>query len=279
MTALAAAAAALAVWLFVMHPGGRRVRSRLHQRDSAARHLVGDATLAVLVVGSAGTVTWVGWGAGPGAVATAIGFVLVTVVAAARSTLRGRRAGRRAAEVARACDLLGSLVAIGHVPSAALALAAEDCPVLEPVAAAHRVGAEVPAALRAAGASAGGKGLVRLAQAWEVGERTGAALGQALEAVAEAVRRDREIEQVVTAELAGPRASGQVLGVLPILGLALGVALGGEPVHFFLTGVLGPACLVVGTGLACAGVLWTDVLVVGATPGAARRGARRHGGP
>jgi tight adherence protein B len=275
MTTLAAAAAAVAVWLLVMHPGGRWLRLRLLQRGAPVRRLVGDATLAILVVGSAGLVTWVGWGSGPGAVATAIGCVVVTVAASARSSVRARRAGRRAAEVARACDLLGSLVAIGHIPSAALALAAQDCPVLEPVAAANRVGAEVPAALRAAGELAGGKGLVRLAQAWEVGERTGAPLGQALGAVADAVRRDREIEQVVVAELAGPRASGQVLGVLPILGLAAGAALGGEPVHFFLTGIWGPLCLVVGTGLACLGVLWTDMLVTRATPGAARRGLRR----
>jgi len=201
-------------------------------------------------------------------------------VATVRTVLRTRMVSRRAADVARACDLIGSLVAIGHIPSVALLLAAEDCSVLEPVAAAHRVGAEVPAALRAAGSRAGGKGLVRLAQAWEVGERTGAPLGQALGAVAEAVRRDREIEQVVVSELAGPRASGQVLGLLPIVGLAAAVAMGAEPVQFFLTGILGPVCLVLGTGLACAGVFWTEVMVSRATPGTdSARERRRQGGP
>jgi tight adherence protein B len=112
-----------------------------------------------------------------------------------------------------------------------------------------------------------------------VGERTGAPLGQALGAVADSVRRDREIEQVVVAELAGPRASGQVLGILPIVGLTAGVAMGGEPVQFFLTGLAGPLCLVLGTGLACAGVIWTDALVLRATPGASRaRRGRRWGG-
>ncbi len=279
MTMVATGATALLVWLLVTHPGARRVRLRLQQRESSVRHFVGDSTLAACAVGVTGLVTLVGWGAGPGAVTTSIGLVLVTVVGAVRSSLRGRTVSRRAADVARACDLIGSLVAIGHIPSAALMLAAEDCPVLGPVAAAHRVGAQVPAALRAAGAGAGGKGLVRLAQAWEVGERTGAPLGQALGAVAAATRRDREIEQVVVAELAGPRASGQVLGVLPILGLAAGFAMGGEPVQFFLTGYLGPLCLVLGTGLACAGVFWTDALVLRATPGAYRARAGRRGGP
>jgi tight adherence protein B len=279
MTIVAATATALLVWLLVRHPGARRVRLRLHQQDAPVHHVVGDATLAGLAVAATGLVALLGWGAGPGAVTTSSGLVLVTVLAAVQSSLRGRRVSRRAADVARACDLIGSLVAIGRIPSAALMLAAEDCPVLEPVAAAHRVGAEVPTALRAAGAGAGGKGLVRLAQAWEVGERTGAPLGQALGAVAESVRRDREIEQVVVAELAGPRASGQVLGILPILGLAAGVAMGGEPVQFFLTGLVGPLCLVLGTGLACAGVFWTDLLVLRATPGASRARMRRRDGP
>jgi len=278
VTVVAAVATALAVWLLGTHPGARRVRLRLHQRESPVRHVVGDATLAGLAVGATGLVSLVGWGPGPGAVATSVGMVLVTVASAVRAALRGRQVGRRAADVARACDLIGSLVAIGHIPSAALMLAAEDCPVLQQVAAAQRVGAQVPAALRAAGAGPGGRGLVRLAQAWEVGERTGAPLGQALGAVAEAVRRDREIEQVVAAELAGPRASGQVLGVLPILGLAAGFAMGGEPVQFFLSGSVGPVCLVLGTALACAGVLWTDALVLRATPGTYMATARRRGG-
>jgi len=275
MTVVAAVAMAALVSLLVTHPGPRRLRLRLDQPAMPVRHLVGDATLAGLAVGVTGLVTLWGWGTGPAAVASSGGLVVATVVAGVRSSLAARTASRGAEEVARACDLIGSLVAIGNIPAAALLLAAEDCPVLEPVAAAHRVGAEVPAALRAAGAPPGRGGLVRLAQAWEVGERTGAPMGHALAAVAESVRRDRGVEQIVVAELAGPRASGQVLGVLPILGLAAGFALGGEPVRFFLTGVVGPICLVVGTALACAGVLWTEVLVSRATPGAQRVRARR----
>jgi len=278
MTVVAAVAMAALVSILVTHPGPRRLRLRLDERASSSRRLVGDATLAGLVVGVTGLVTLLGWGAGPGAVATSSGLVAATVAAAVRSSLAARAASRGAAEVARACDVIGSLVAIGNIPAAALLLAAEDCPVLEPVAAAHKVGAEVPAALRAAGAPAGRGGLVRLAQAWEVGERTGAPMGQALAAVAEAVRRERDVEQVVVAELAGPRASGQVLGVLPILGLAAGFALGGEPVRFFLSGVVGPLCLVVGTALACTGVVWTEVLVARATPGTQRARARRRRG-
>ena len=212
MTIVAAGATALVVWLVVTHPGDRRVRMRLQQRGTPVRHVVGDVTLAGSAVIAAGMVALLGWGAGPGAATTSICLVLVTVVATVRTVLRARKVSGRAADVARACDLIGSLVAIGHIPSIALVLAAEDCSVLEPVAAAHRVGAEVPAALRAAGRRAGGKGLVRLAQAWEVGERTGAPLGHALSAVADAVRRDREIEQVVVAELEGRARAARCWG-------------------------------------------------------------------
>jgi len=274
---VAAAAVSVLVWVLVTHPGPRRLRMRLGQRASPGRRDLGEAAVVVLGIGAAGVVTLVGWGPGPAAVATSTGCVLATVVQAVRGTRRTRRTTQRADEVARACDLIGSLVAIGHIPTEALLLAAEDCPVLAPVAAADRVGADVPAALRAVGGQPGGTGLVRLAQAWEVSARTGAPLGGALEVVADAVRRDREVGQVVTAELAGPRASGQVLGVLPIVGLAAGFAMGGEPVTFFLEGVLGPMCLVVGIALACTGVLWTESLVERATPGARRvRGHARR---
>lgn len=280
MTVVASGAAAILVWILVTHPGARQLRQRLGQRGTPIRHVVGDSMLSWLVVGAAGIVTFLGWGLGIAAAVTSIGMVAVTGVAVVRATLRNKRENRRAAEVARACDLIGSLVAIGHIPAAALAIAAEDCRVLEPVVSALRVGTDAPTALRTAGEAAGGKGLLRLAQAWEVGERTGAPLGQALSAVAEAVRRDAEISQVVTAELAGPRASGQVLALLPVVGLAVGSALGSKPFHFFLTGVLGPLCLVFGVGLACGGVIWTDSMVLRATPGKANRirARRRQGG-
>src|SRR5664279_414214 len=127
MTIVAAGATALLVWLVVTDPGARRVRLRLHPRAAPTRHVVGDATLAGVVVGALGIVALLGWGAGPGALTTSGGLVVVTVVGSVRSSLRSRRVSRRAAEVARACDLIGSLVAIGHIPSAALMLAAEDC--------------------------------------------------------------------------------------------------------------------------------------------------------
>ncbi len=259
--------AAVAVMLLVVpHPGSRRLRLRLEPGPVRGRHPLGNVTVAVMGVLTSGGVTLAGWGPGRAAVVVSAGLVVITGATSVGARLRSRVASRRAVEVARACDLIGSLVAIGHIPAKAVTIAAEDCDVLAPVAAAQRVGADVALALRAAGVPPGAHGLVRLAQAWEVGERTGAPMGQALAAVAEAVRRDHAVEQVVEAELAGPRASGQVLAVLPVLGLATGFAMGGEPLAFFATGWLGPACLVGGMGLACLGVVWTEALVARAVP-------------
>lgn len=254
------------VLVVVPHPGSRRLRLRLGRGQGRRRRLVGNVATALVVIATLSGVTLAGWGPGRAAVVTSGGLVVMTAAASVASRLRSRAASRTAVEVARACDLIGSLVAIGHIPAKAVGIAAEDCAVLAPVAAAQRVGGDVAVALRAAGVPAGGHGLVRLAQAWEVGERTGAPMGQALAAVADAVRKDHAVEQVVDAELAGPRASGQVLAVLPVLGLATGVAMGGEPLAFFVTGWWGPVCLVVGTGLACLGVVWTEALVASATP-------------
>jgi tight adherence protein B len=239
---------------------------RLSPVQVRGRRRVGNVATAVVVVATLGGVTLAAWGPGRAAAVASGGMVVVTASASVASRLRSRAADRTAVEVARACDLIGSLVAIGHIPATAVRIAAEDCAVLAPVAAAQRVGGDVAVALRSAGVPSGAEGLVRLAQAWDVGGRTGAPMGQALAAIADAVRRDLAVEQVVEAELAGPRASGQVLGVLPVVGLATGFAMGGEPLAFFAAGWMGPACLLAGTGLACLGVVWTEALVASSTP-------------
>jgi tight adherence protein B len=56
--------------------------------------------------------------------------------------------------------------------------------------------------------------------------------------------------------MAGPRASGVVLAVLPALGVVLGEAMGADPVHVLLAGSLGQTLLAVGTALICVGMYW-----------------------
>lgn len=59
------------------------------------------------------------------------------------------------------------------------------------------------------------------------------------------------------AGLAGARATGAVLAALPLLGIALGQAVGAAPVALLLGSTSGGLLLVVGTALVCAGLAWT----------------------
>jgi tight adherence protein B len=57
-----------------------------------------------------------------------------------------------------------------------------------------------------------------------------------------------------------------VLAGLPLLGLALGHAVGANPLRVLSDTSAGQGLLVVGTGLACAGVLWSARLMSRAVP-------------
>ena len=63
------------------------------------------------------------------------------------------------------------------------------------------------------------------------------------------------------AGLAGPRATAMVLAGLPLLGLGLGQLMGAAPLAVLLGTPLGSILLVLGVGLAAAGVLWADAIV------------------
>ena len=81
-----------------------------------------------------------------------------------------------------------------------------------------------------------------------------------LELVADGMASEEAVRTVVASELAGPRATGKIMAVLPLAGLALGYALGGDPVAFLLGGFVGWGCLIGGALLAAAGVLWVEAL-------------------
>ena len=61
--------------------------------------------------------------------------------------------------------------------------------------------------------------------------------------------------------MAGPRATAMVLAALPAVGVLLGQAMGAAPLAVLTGGGTGGIMLVVGVGLACAGLLWTDAIV------------------
>lgn len=185
------------------------------------------------------------------------GAAAVRVVLLRRGLTQARRA---TAEVSRACTLLASELDLGRIPATALAAAATDCPVLAPAAAIAGIGGDPVAVWRSQAELPGQAGLTVLSRAWQVAADTGAPLAPSLETVAAALRADEEVERLVVGELAAPRMTGVLLAFLPVVGVALGYLIGGDPVAFLIHEPVGWACLVGGCGLAAAGVLWTERL-------------------
>lgn len=189
--------------------------------------------------------------------------VLMVAGTGARVVTQRRRlvaAGRRAANISRACTVLAAEMELGKIPSTALAAAAEDCPELAPASSASAIGADVVQIWQAQGSEPGAAGLRTLARAWQIAVTTGAPLGPSLETVAAALRADEEVDRLVAGELAAPRLTGLLLALLPVGGAGLGYLIGGDPVGFLTGTPWGWGCLLVGSLLACAGLLWTEHL-------------------
>lgn len=186
-------------------------------------------------------------------------MALAVVVAAVREVARRRRATAadlRSDQLLAACDSLAADLRAGQPPVAALASAAEDWPELGPVAAAARLDADVPAALRALALEPGAARARVLAAAWQVAHRSGAGLAGSLATAAAHLRAERATARVVATEMAAARATARLLAVLPAGVLLLGNGLGGHPMRFLLETPPGLVCLGVGLGLEYAGLLW-----------------------
>jgi tight adherence protein B len=261
VTAVALVCAGLAAWLWLTpaDPVRRRLVPSPDHSAWWARDVVRHLALAA---GSLAGVVLLGLLAGPAAAAVGLTGV-ISVGAALRLVGLGRRTRAEhavRAEVAGCCSVIANQVRVGRIPAEALALAAEDAPVLAVASRVQRNGGDVVAALLGQALRPGCRGLRDLARAWQVGTRTGAPMADLLDQVATALRGDQSVERTVASELAGPRATGRVMAVLPLCGIGLGYLLGGDPIGFLLAGPLGWACLVGGAVLAACGVLWIEWL-------------------
>ncbi|MEV5277686.1 type II secretion system F family protein [Streptomyces sp. NPDC051994] len=196
-------------------------------------------------------------------VAGAVAVPLVSRRLRARERERARV--RRADEVIAWCAAVAGELRAGRQPGQALAAAARDTAALgtaaAPVVAAATFGGDVPAALREAARAPGAEGLAGVAACWQVAVDGGAGLASGLERLESALRAEREQQDALRAELAGPRTTVLLLALLPALGLLLGTAMGAGPLRVLLHSPAGFGCLLVAAVLETAGVCWAARIV------------------
>ena len=181
-----------------------------------------------------------------------------------RGALRHKRRRERSRLVSEAVGLMSAELRGGILPQRVLGGLATEFDFLAPAARAADLGGDVPAALRLAADQPGAELLAELAGAWLVAERAGAPLARVLDRLEETARGDIEIEREVESGLAPARATGRLMAVLPVFGLALGSGMGGDPVAILTGTYPGVLCLAAGCGLACAGVAWVERIATSA---------------
>ncbi|MFI6034306.1 type II secretion system F family protein [Streptomyces sp. NPDC051315] len=218
------------------------------------------------------------WGPVAGLALAVLGASVLPVVAGAagvpllrrvRRARQVRRAGeRRGDAVIALCAALAGEVRAGRQPGEALQRAARDSGGLgsaqAAVLAAARFGGDVPGALAAAARQPGADGLLGLAACWRVAVDQGAGLAAGLDRLEGALRAERDQRADLRAQLAGARSTAVMLAGLPVLGLALGTALGADPLRVLLHTGPGWGCLLVGGLLEGIGMWWAVRIVRGA---------------
>jgi tight adherence protein B len=237
------------------------VRSAL--RDGPSRRRGAPTRLLRLVPLAVGAVlpVWLG------GLRLALGLVVLAASAAAvhlaRRARRARAAAARRAVVVEVCEALAGELRAGQPFPAAVSHCCELWPDLHPVAAAARLGADVPAALRRCAEVPGAEGLREVSSAWQVSHRSGSGLAQALAQVAVTARAREAAAGLVRGELASAQATARLVAVLPFASLTMAAGLGGRPWHFLLATAGGLGCLAGGVGCAFVGLLWIDRIAAG----------------
>ncbi|MGK5637833.1 type II secretion system F family protein [Streptomyces sp. URMC 126] len=249
------------------HPGPwdcalpARIRAGIGRLVEAARH---RRELLCLPVGCL-----VGlWGDSPLPPLAAVAAVpLVRRRLRARARRRARE--RRTEAVIELCGSVAGELRAGRQPGEAVR--AFDGEALGPawaaVSAAARFGGDVPAALREAGRQEGAEGLAGVAACWQAAVDGGAGLASGLERVGQALSVERDQREELAAQLAGTRSTAVMLALLPAVALAMGAALGADPLRVLLHTPAGLGCLALGGALEGAGLAWTRRIVRAAAGG------------
>jgi tight adherence protein B len=182
-----------------------------------------------------------------------------------RARERRRDEDRRAEGVIGLCGATAGELRAGLQPAQALLFAVGATDVLgdaeAEVLAAARFGGDVPDALRTAARQPGAEGLAGVAACWRVAVDSGAGLAAGLDRLEAALRAEMDQRDELKAQLAGAWSTIVLLALLPVAGLAMGWALGADPLAVLFHSPAGIACLVIGALLETAGLCWAGRIV------------------
>ena len=201
-------------------------------------------------------------------------LLLLPPTAAVLALRRKRRCGwaERDAQrdaIAALCTAVRAELEAGFQPRAAFVSAVWSRPELHDLAEATTLAGadlDLPRVLAEHATRPGRRALRSLSACWYVAERHGLALENAVSGIEEGLKAEQARLRSVEVELAGIRATILLLAILPLFGLALGFALGADPVGMLLHRPAGRVGLALGTALDLAGLLWTDRLVAALRP-------------
>ena len=188
-------------------------------------------------------------------------------------------AGDGADLTAELVERLATLLSAGVQPGSAWTYLDEFSahPLARRVAATMHVGM---GATQAVGAACEGRrtepSVAVLGAIWCVADAAGAPLVPALTELAAALRDLAETEREVEVALAGPRATGRLVGWLPVAGLGLAGVIGVDPIGALTGSAIGWCLLVTGAVLLGGGRVWTAALTRRAAPRADFSGIRHE---
>ena len=232
------------------------------------RGVVADRSPGRLIAMAAAAASGAGWLSG-GPVAALVGGTYAAL--GARAATRAARNRRHAAALAAQLDDLSALAAdlrAGLPPAGA----AEAHHGLLGAEAAGSPGVTGPAPAspdrrprRGQTAESRTNRILDLTSAvWRLAERTGAPAADLIEGIERDARAADRARAAAAAQAAGAQATALLLAALPLGGIALGIAIGADPIHVLLHTPLGAACAAGAVALQSVGLLWADRLTHGA---------------
>lgn len=118
--------------------------------------------------------------------------------------------------------------------------------------------------MRPLGLRAGARAWHDVAAAWAIATAVGAPLASTLRGFADVLRDAGEAADEIRIALAEPTATARLMGWLPVVGVALAMALGFDPLGTLLREPAGWVCAVVGIALLVSARRWTARLTASA---------------